>query len=104
MQSAGLCGRLSREQDRCHPVEEQTMKMILWFVAFLFALSPIALAEQPVKGEIRNSSGRLLYKTVTRGNQTEVRSPTGKLLMKSKTTNSGTEARSQSGKLLFKSK
>lgn len=80
------------------------MKIILWFVAFLFTLSHVAFAEQPVKGEVRGPSGKLLYKTVTRGNQTEVRSPSGKLLMKSKTTNGRTEARSPSGKLLYKSK
>lgn len=80
------------------------MKMILWFVAFLLALSPVALAEQPIRGEVRVPSGKLLYKTITRGNQTEVRNPSGRLLMKSKTTNGKTEARSPSGKLLYKSK
>jgi hypothetical protein len=81
------------------------MKTLLVLVAFLLALSPFALAEQPVKGEVRDASGKLLYKTTTRGNKTEVRSPTGKLLVKSKTTKDGkTEVRSPSGKLLRKAK
>jgi len=58
-----------------------------------------------VNGEVRDSSGKLLYMTKTRGNQTEVRDPSGNLLMKSKTLSNGkTETRSPSGKLLFKSK
>jgi hypothetical protein len=58
-----------------------------------------------IKGEVRDSSGKLLLKTKTHGNQSEVRNPSGKLLMKSRTLSNGTtETRSPSGKLLFKSK
>jgi len=80
------------------------MKTVLSLVAVLLLLTVPALAEQPVRGEVRSSSGKLLYKTVTRGNQTEVRTPSGKLLMKSKTTDGKTEVRSPSGKLLYKVK
>ena len=81
-----------------------TMKTLLLVVAALFLLTASALGEQPVKGEVRSPSGKLLYKTITRGNQTEVRSPSGKLLIKSKTMNGTTETRLPSGKLLYKSK
>jgi hypothetical protein len=80
------------------------MKTVLSLVATLCMLTASALAEQPVKGEVRDASGKLILKTTTRGNQNEVRTPTGKLLMKAKTTNGGTEVRSPSGKLLYKVK
>jgi hypothetical protein len=57
-----------------------------------------------VKGEVRDSSGKLLYKTYTRGNTTETREPSGKLVTKSKLTNGKTEVRSPTGKLLYKAK
>lgn len=73
---------------------------VLCLPGFVFAGS-----SKTVKGDVRNSSGKLLYKTTTHGNQTEVRNPSGKLLMKSQTLSNGiTETRSPSGKLLFKSK
>jgi hypothetical protein len=61
-------------------------------------------ADKTVKGGVRDSSGKLLYKTYTRGNTTETREPSGKLVTKSKTTNGKTEVRSPSGKLLYKVK
>lgn len=72
-------------------------------LAFIFA-SVSAFAEQPTKVGVRNSSGKLLYRTITRGSLTEVRNASGKLLMKSKTRNGTTEFRSPTGKLLYKSK
>lgn len=73
---------------------------ILCLPGFVFAGSG-----KTAKGEVRNSSGKLLYKTTTHGNNTEVRHPSGKLLMKSKTLSNGiTETRSPSGKLLLRSK
>jgi hypothetical protein len=82
------------------------MKTILAALALLCLPVLVFAGEgKTVKGEVRNSSGKLLYKTTTRGNQSEVRDPSGKLLMKSKTLSNGkTETRSPSGKLLFKSK
>jgi hypothetical protein len=81
------------------------MTRILSIVVAFFLLTFPSLAEQPVKGEVRDSSGKLIYKTYTRGNVTETRDPSGKLLMKSKTPSSGkTETRSPSGKLLYKTK
>jgi hypothetical protein len=83
----------------------EIMTRILSAMAVIIVLTAPALAEQPVKGEVRDSSGKLLYKSITRGNQTEVRNPSGKLLMKSKSSSDGsTETRSPSGKLLYKSK
>ena len=61
-------------------------------------------ADKTVKGEVRDSAGKLLYKTYTRGNTTETREPSGKLVTKSKTTNGKTEFRSPTGKLLYKAK
>jgi hypothetical protein len=80
------------------------MKTALLLLAALSILTASAFAEQPLKGEVRSPSGKILYRTITRGNQTEVRTPSGKLLMKSKTTDGGTEVRSPSGKLLYKLK
>ena len=80
------------------------MKMFLSFLAVLFLLSIPVLAEQPVKGEVRDPSGKLILKTTTRGNRTEVRSPSGKLLPRWKTTNGKTEVRSPSGELVCQSK
>ena len=77
------------------------MKMFLSFLAVLFLLTVPVLAEQPIKGEVRDSSGKLILKTTTRGNQTEVRSPSGTLLLKSKTANGKSDVRSPSGKLLY---
>jgi hypothetical protein len=80
------------------------MKTILPFSIAFFLLTTSAFAEQPTKRDIRDSSGKLLYTTTTRGNQAEVRNPTGKLLLKIKTTDGTTQSRSPSGKLLYKSK
>jgi hypothetical protein len=60
--------------------------------------------DKTVKGEVRDSSGKLLYRTYTKDNVTETREPSGKLVTKSKTTNGKTEVRSPSGKLLYKAK
>lgn len=54
-----------------------------------------------IKGEVRDSSGKLIYKTYTRGNVTETREPSGKLVTKSKTRDGVTEVRSSTGKLLY---
>jgi hypothetical protein len=81
------------------------MKTLLAFMAALSLLLTVpVLAEQPVKGEVRDSSGKLIYKTYTRGNMTETRDASGKLVTKSKTTNGKTEVRSPGGKLLYKGK
>ncbi|MGB6063676.1 MAG: hypothetical protein WBG50_02645 [Desulfomonilaceae bacterium] len=79
------------------------MIRILSIMAVFVLLTVPALAEQPVKGEVRDASGKLLYKTYTRGNVTETRDPSGKLVTKSKTTNGTTETRSPTGKFLYKS-
>jgi hypothetical protein len=83
------------------------MKGVMFItVAGLLVWAGAAHAEsRPVKGELRNASGKLLYKTKTQGGRTEVRDPSGKLLMKMKTKDGRTEVRSPSGKLLrqFKS-
>lgn len=82
------------------------MTRVLLFVTvgFLFAAAGAFGGSQPEKKDVRSPTGKLLYKTITRGNTTEVRTPTGKLLYKSKTKNGRTEVRSPTGKLLFKSK
>jgi len=70
------------------------MKIILSLVvAFSMLMTASALAEQPIRSEVRDPLGKLLYKTTTRGDNAEVRSPGGKLLMKSKTSSDGTCAR-----------
>ena len=74
----------------------------VFLVIFLVFFSGVSAysASKPIKQDVRNSTGKLLYKTTTRGNTTEVRNPTGKLMMKSKTTGNKTEVRSSTGKLL----
>jgi hypothetical protein len=72
-------------------------------IVFILLTIPV-LAEQAVKGEVRDASGKLIYKTSTRDNVTETRDPSGKLITKSKTTNGTTETRSPTGKLLYKTK
>jgi hypothetical protein len=82
------------------------MKPVLTALTILF-LPVLAFAGdgKSNKHEVRDASGKLLYKTTTHGNQTEVRNPSGKLLNKSRTFSNGTtETRSPSGKLLYKSK
>jgi hypothetical protein len=83
------------------------MRKVIWFVAaVLVLLISTAFGEsQPVKGEVRSPTGKLLYKTKTTGTKTEARNSTGRLLYKSKTRPDGsTEARSPTGKLLYKTK
>ena len=76
-------------------------------MALLIVLS-LAVAgfagDKAIRGEIRDSSGRLIYKTFSKGNVTETREPSGKLVTKSRTKNGTTEVRSPSGKLLYKAK
>ena len=72
---------------------------ILWLTVLAFAGDA-----KTVKGEVRDPSGKLLYKTYTRGSVTETREPSGKLVTKSKTKNGTTEVRSPTGKLLYKAK
>ena len=76
------------------------LKIFLFITLIIFSGVSAYPESKPVKQDIRNSTGKLLYKTTTRGNMTEVRSPTGRLLMKSKTTGNRTEVRSSTGKLL----
>ncbi|MHB8203654.1 MAG: hypothetical protein ACYDHG_08110 [Desulfomonilaceae bacterium] len=76
------------------------LKIFLAITLMCFSGGLAYSESKPVKQDIRNPTGKLLYKTTTRGNTTEVRSPTGKLLMKSKTTGNKTEVRSPTGKLL----
>jgi hypothetical protein len=80
------------------------MKTILAVLIVLFLPILSFAGDKTVKGESRDSSGKLLYKTYTRGNTTETRDASGKLVTKSKTTNGKTEVRSPSGKLLYKAK
>lgn len=81
------------------------MKTILVVLIILCLCGFVFAGDKTFKGEVRNSSGKLLYKTTTHGNKTEVRDPSGNLLMKSRTLSNGkTETRSPSGKLLFKTK
>ena len=81
------------------------MKRILAVLTIL-CLPVLAFAgdSKTVKGEVRDSSGKLLYKTYTRGGVAETRQPSGKLVTKSKTTDGRTETRSPTGRLLYKSK
>ena len=75
------------------------------FGAAFILVGSLAFGEsQFTKGEVRSPSGKLIYKTYTRGNVTETRDPSGKLITKSKTTNGTTEVRSPTGKLLYKTK
>ena len=61
-------------------------KIILLVAVVLTFLVSAAFGEsQPIKGEVRDASGKLLYKTYTRGTVTETREPSGKLVTKSKT-------------------
>ncbi len=82
------------------------MKKIILLVGVVltFLVSTAFGESQPIKGEVRSPSGKLLYKTKTDGNKTEVRNPTGKLLYKSKTVDGRMEVRSPTGKLLYKAK
>ncbi len=78
--------------------------MILAAAMITLTVAAGSADSQPIKGEVRSPSGKLLYKTKTDGNRTEVRSSTGKLLMKSTTKEGKTEVRSPTGKLLYKTK
>ena len=78
--------------------------MFITAVGFLFTVTGAFAGSQPERSDVRSPTGKLLFKTITRGTTTEVRSPTGKLLYRSKTKNGRTEARSPSGKLLYKTK
>jgi len=81
------------------------MKTILTVLILLsFPVLGFAGDAKTIKGEVRDPSGKLLYKTYTKGNVTETREPTGRLVTKSKTANGTTEVRSPTGKLLYKSK
>ena len=81
------------------------MKKILLVITISSLICSFVYAEPPtIRRDIRDSSGRLVYKTTSKGNKTEFRSPTGKLLMKSKTTGNITEIRNPSGRLVEKIK
>jgi hypothetical protein len=92
-------------QGRQTPEESKVKKVAAFFGVVLIFLGSSAFGQsQPIKGEVRSPSGKLIYKTYTRGNVTETREPSGKLITKSKTNNGTTEVRSPSGKLLYKVK
>jgi hypothetical protein len=75
--------------------------IVIFVIPVLVVSSVFAGDNKSTKQEVRDSSGKLLYKTATRANQTDVRDPSGKLLMKSKTSSDGrNETRAPSGKLL----
>jgi len=80
------------------------MKTIVAVLTILCLPLSVFAGDKTIKGEVRDSSGKLLYKTYTRGDTTETREPSGKLVTKSKRTNGKTEVRSPTGKLLYKSK
>jgi hypothetical protein len=80
------------------------MRTMLTLFVLLFVPVWGLAADATVKGEVRNSSGKLIYKTYTKGNVTETRDSMGKLVTKSKTANGATEVRSPTGKLLYKAK
>lgn len=81
------------------------MSRIAMALALLYVpLCALAADGKTIKGEVRDASGKLLYKTYTRGNVTETRTPSGKSVTKSKTSNGTTEVRSPTGKLLYKAK
>lgn len=83
---------------------ERPMKKILILLTILCLPVLTFAGGKTIKGEIRNSSGELLFKTYTRGTVTETRDAMGKLVTKSRTRNGTTEVRSPTGKLLFKTK
>jgi hypothetical protein len=83
---------------------EKPMKTAVMVVALLCFSGFGFAADKTVKGEVRDPSGKLLYKTYTRGDVTETRDASGKLVTKSRTRNGSTEVRSPSGKLLYKAK
>lgn len=60
--------------------------MKTWLIVLALLCVPLLVFGEgkTVKGEVRSPSGKLLYKTTTKGDTTEVRSPSGKLLMKYK--------------------
>lgn len=77
------------------------MKKILMALSIMVLFCSSGYSQSHViKRDVRDASGKLLYRTSTSGNKTEVRSPTGKLLMKTKTTGDTTEVRTSSGKLI----
>lgn len=77
------------------------------FTALLFVLltAVLAFGGQPVKDKVRDSKGKLIGTTTTRGNVTEGRNATGKLEYKARTDSRGvTTYRDATGKALFKTK
>lgn len=73
----------------------------LLVTSLLLLVGVSAYAEsRTIKSDVRNSSGKLLYRTKTTGNTSEVRDPSGKLLMRSKTRGGTTEVRNPRGKLI----
>ena len=83
---------------------KKPMKTAVMVFALLCFPVLVFAADKTIKGEVRDSSGKLLYKTYTRGNTTETREPSGKLVTKSRTRNGTTDVRSPTGKLLYKAK
>lgn len=80
------------------------MKTIVAVLTILCLPLSVFAGDKTIKGEVRDSSGKFIYKTYSRGNTTETRDPMGKLVTKSRTTNGTTEVRSPTGKLLYKAK
>jgi hypothetical protein len=79
-------------------------RLVIALIVLCVPLCALAADGKTIKGEVRNPSGKLLYKTYTKGNVTETRTPSGKLVTKSKTTGGKTEVQSPTGKLLLKTK
>ena len=77
------------------------MRKILLVISLLMFMAVSVYGESKTKkSDVRDSSGKLLYRTSTSGNKTEFRDSSGKLLMRSKTTGDSTEVRNSSGKLI----
>ena len=79
------------------------MRKILILLSLLIFMGAAVTAygeSRTKKSEVRDSSGKLLYRTKTTGNTGEVRDPSGKILMRSRTTGNTTEIRNPSGKLI----
>jgi hypothetical protein len=66
----------------------------------MFISAPAFAESRTIKSDVRNSSGKLMYRTKTTGNTGEVRDPSGKILMRSRTIGNTTEIRNPSGKLI----
>jgi hypothetical protein len=81
------------------------MKTGILTILALLIMALSSFAGQPVKDQVRDSQGKLIGTTTTRGNVTEGRNATGKLEYKARTDSHGvTTYRDATGKALFKTK